>query len=153
MPRAGRPGRGRPRRHAARVAVPAAAGIPVTHRGVSRQFTVVSGHDGANDSADRLDDPRRRPEGTLVVLMGVGRLAEARRRAGRPRPATRRPRSRSSSAARCPTQRTTVGTLGTIVDPRPQRGEVTSPAVVVVGDVAALADVLGAGPGSADRSR
>jgi uroporphyrin-III C-methyltransferase/precorrin-2 dehydrogenase/sirohydrochlorin ferrochelatase len=50
------------------VAVPAAAGIPVTHRGVAASFTVVSGH-GEVDPAALAAIP-----GTLVVLMGLARL-------------------------------------------------------------------------------
>ena len=53
------------------VAVPGAAGIPLTHRGVSHLFTVVSGH------APLADDELRHLAGlggTIVVLMGVGRL-------------------------------------------------------------------------------
>ena len=41
-------------------AVPAAAGIPVTHRGLSRQVTVLSGHD-ASTGIDRVNWPRWRP--------------------------------------------------------------------------------------------
>jgi uroporphyrin-III C-methyltransferase len=50
-------------------AVPAAAGIPVTHRGVASQVTLVSGHGD-------LDYPcLARAPGTLVIFMGLGRLA------------------------------------------------------------------------------
>ena len=55
------------------VAAPAAAGIPVTHRGLSSAFLVVSGHDvGAfSDAVGQL-----KPNGlTLVVLMGLARSA------------------------------------------------------------------------------
>ena len=53
------------------VAVPSAAGIPVTHREVSRAFTVVSGH--APFSEEELGHLVGLG-GTLVVLMGVGTL-------------------------------------------------------------------------------
>jgi uroporphyrin-III C-methyltransferase len=57
------------------VAAPAAAGIPVTHRGVSPAFTVVTGH--RTDGADRVDwRALARTGGTLVVLMGVSQRAE-----------------------------------------------------------------------------
>src|SRR5213079_2691033 len=55
-------------------AVPAAAGIPVTHRGVSSQATIVSGH-SADGSALDYDALARAP-GTLVVFMGLRRLGE-----------------------------------------------------------------------------
>ena len=58
------------------VAVPAYAGIPVTHRGLSTSFTVVTGH--SRHSADRPIDwtSLARAGTTLVVLMGVAHRAE-----------------------------------------------------------------------------
>jgi uroporphyrin-III C-methyltransferase len=57
------------------VAVPASAGIPVTHRGVSQQFTVVSGHVAPGDPASTVDwAGLARGGGTIVVLMGVTHL-------------------------------------------------------------------------------
>lgn len=112
------------------VSVPAAAGIPVTHRGVARGFTVVTGH----------DDIPVLPTGgdhTLVLLMGVTTLArttallvEHGRDADCPVAIIER--------GFAPTQRTTVGTLATIAGAASERG-VESPAVVVVGDVVRLA--------------
>ena len=58
------------------IAVPALAGIPVTHRGVTDEFVVVSGHLPPDDSRTRVDWPSlARLRGTLVVLMGVANLA------------------------------------------------------------------------------
>jgi len=55
------------------IAAPALAGIPVTHRGVASAFLVVSGHD---EEAFASAIAQIRPRGvTLVVLMGLGRLA------------------------------------------------------------------------------
>lgn len=54
------------------LAVPAAAGIPLTHRGVTGTFQVINGHDGLGPAA--LEVLRER--GTLVVLMGVSVLPE-----------------------------------------------------------------------------
>lgn len=111
------------------VAVPAAAGIPVTHRGVARGFTVVTGHD---------DVPvlPTSPDHTLVLLMGVNQLArtadllvEHGRDADCPVAIVER--------GFAPTQRTTVGTLATIADLALVAG-VQSPAVIVVGDVVRL---------------
>ena len=56
------------------IAAPGLAGIPVTHRGVSAAFLVVSGHD---DEGFRSAVAKLQPNGvTLVVLMGAGRSAE-----------------------------------------------------------------------------
>lgn len=118
------------------IAVPGVAGVPVTHRGVSRQVTILSAHDSAPDwpSIAALD-------GTLVLLMGVGRLAEhaATLVAHGKDPAT--PVAVVENGT-LPGQRTTVGTLADIAQRAAERG-VGNPAVVVVGEVAALADVLG----------
>ncbi|MBE1484528.1 uroporphyrinogen-III C-methyltransferase [Plantactinospora soyae] len=57
------------------IAAPAAAGVPVTHRGVAHEFTVVSGH-LPPDHPDSLVDwsALARLRGTLVVLMGLNNL-------------------------------------------------------------------------------
>jgi uroporphyrin-III C-methyltransferase / precorrin-2 dehydrogenase / sirohydrochlorin ferrochelatase len=117
------------------IAVPGAAGIPVTHRGVSRQVTILSAHDADPDwpTLARLD-------GTLVLLMGVAQLA------GHAAALIKHGRDPGTQVAvvekgTLPGQRTTRGTLATIAQIALERG-VGNPAVVVVGDVAALADVL-----------
>ncbi|MGH8970647.1 MAG: uroporphyrinogen-III C-methyltransferase, partial [Actinomycetes bacterium] len=117
------------------VAVPAAAGIPVTHRGRSRQVTVASGHEGLDWAT------LARLEGTLVLLMGVSGLASTTRELvahGKP-PDT--PVAVVESGF-TPQQRTTVGTLGTIAELARER-DVRPPAVVVVGTVVDLHELLG----------
>ncbi len=69
-------------------AVPASAGIPVTHRGLSSQVTIASGHDPAALDYDAL----ARAPGTLVFFMGFARAGRDRRRPDRPRPRSRDPR-------------------------------------------------------------
>jgi uroporphyrin-III C-methyltransferase/precorrin-2 dehydrogenase/sirohydrochlorin ferrochelatase len=117
------------------VAVPAAAGIPVTHRGVSRQVVIASGH-------DELDWPALAAlGGTLVLLMAVARLEQAARALmAHGRPAHTPVAVVESGFA--PDQRTTLGTLGTIAAQADDVG-VRPPAVVVVGDVVDLAAILG----------
>jgi uroporphyrin-III C-methyltransferase/precorrin-2 dehydrogenase/sirohydrochlorin ferrochelatase len=113
------------------VAVPAAAGIPVTHRGLARQFTVVSGHDG-------LDWPSlAAAEGTLVLLMGVSRLRDTADQLVRHGRDSATPAAIVEDGYR-PGQRLTVGTLATIADLAAERA-VRPPAVIVVGDVVTLA--------------
>ena len=58
------------------IAVPAMAGIPVTHRGVSRGFAVVTAHTGDDDGLPGYFAAMAGFPGTLVVLMGLGRLAQ-----------------------------------------------------------------------------
>jgi uroporphyrin-III C-methyltransferase/precorrin-2 dehydrogenase/sirohydrochlorin ferrochelatase len=57
------------------VAVPALAGIPVTHRGIAQEFTVVSAHVEPGHPRSTVDWPALAGlRGTLVLLMAVGRL-------------------------------------------------------------------------------
>ncbi|MEU4640893.1 uroporphyrinogen-III C-methyltransferase [Micromonospora sp. NPDC023814] len=58
------------------IAAPAAAGIPVTHRAVAHEFTVVSGHVAPDSPASLVRwDALAGLRGTLVVLMGLKNLA------------------------------------------------------------------------------
>ncbi|SEQ34580.1 uroporphyrinogen-III C-methyltransferase [Microlunatus flavus] len=116
------------------VAVPASAGIPVTHRGLSHAFTVISGHQRPTE--DELD-ALARLGGTVVVLMGVVNLEQIARglvRAGLDpaTPAAVVERGWSDS------QRSTFSSLATLADDA-RRLQVASPAVVVIGDVVRLA--------------
>ncbi|MGV9452636.1 uroporphyrinogen-III C-methyltransferase [Streptomyces sp. NPDC003635] len=59
------------------ISVPGAAGIPVTHRGIAHEFTVVSGHIAPDDERSLVDWPSlAKLTGTLVILMGVGTLGK-----------------------------------------------------------------------------
>jgi uroporphyrin-III C-methyltransferase/precorrin-2 dehydrogenase/sirohydrochlorin ferrochelatase len=122
------------------VSVPAAAGIPVTHRGVTSSFALVSAHDGIAPIEAAAHEHAATT--TLVLLMGVRLLrdsAAALVAAGRPASTPVAIVERGWT----PQQRTTVGTLADIADLAEAR-DVESPAVVVVGDVVALRGRLGA---------
>ncbi|WP_369167995.1 uroporphyrinogen-III C-methyltransferase [Streptomyces sp. R28] len=59
------------------ISVPGAAGIPVTHRGIAHEFTVVSGHVAPDDERSLVDWPSlAKLTGTLVILMGVGTIGK-----------------------------------------------------------------------------
>lgn len=117
------------------IAVPAAAGIPVTHREVSRMVTVVSGH--VPLSEDELGHLVGL-DSTIVVLMGVGTLPHLA--AGLSRHGMRSDMPVAIvERGFSPHQRTTVGTVGTIV-PTAARVGAKSPAVLVIGEVVRLAD-------------
>jgi siroheme synthase len=119
------------------IAGPAAAGIPVTARGIARSFTVVTGHtadDGEN--LPSLPDFPAFPAHTLVVLMGRASLASLTAELisqGRD-PAT--PAACIQSAT-TPEQRVTRATLATVAEAA-ERDGLESPVVTVIGDVAAL---------------
>lgn len=117
------------------VAVPAAAGIPVTHRGHSRQVTIASGHDGLDWAV------LARLEGTLVLLMAVSGLADATAALIEHGLAPTTPAAVVESGC-SPAQRTTVGTVATIAELARLRAA-APPAVVVIGSVVDLHAVLG----------
>ena len=111
------------------VSVPAAAGIPVTHRGVARGFSVLTGHDGAAGVPGG-------PDHTLVLLMGVTHLADtAEALVTADRPANTPAAVIEDGYG--PGQRVTVGTLATIADRAAEVG-VRPPAIIVVGAVVRL---------------
>jgi len=116
------------------IAAPALAGIPVTHRGLASGFAVVSGH-----AAGPILDSVAPGSLTLVVLMGVAQRAEiAARLVARGWPAST-PAALVFGAGR-PEQAVWRGTLAGLAA-APADSEL--PGTLVVGAVAALADVLG----------
>lgn len=125
------------------LAGPAAADVPVTHRGVESSFTVVTGHD-ARSAVDAGVDWERvaSTPGSIVVLMGVGNLGTLARKliaGGRP---TDEP-VRVVERATLPGQRVTSGTLATIGAIARESG-LEAPAVIVVGAVVGVLDESGA---------
>lgn len=114
--------------------VPAAAGIPLTHRGLSRAFTVLTGHDGFHPHPKDFDQ-------TYVVLMGVDqleRLTSTFLEAGWAESTPVAIIERGWTQG----QRTTVGTLSGIAE-QSIAEKVSSPAVIVVGNVVNLRSQLG----------
>lgn len=114
------------------IAAPAAAGIPVTHRGVSASFTVVTGHRERGGSSSIDWEALARVGDTIVVLMGVaerGQIA-ARLMAGGLRHDT--PVAAVRWGTR-PEQQTLRTTLAELAD-----APVEAPSTIVIGAVAAL---------------
>jgi uroporphyrin-III C-methyltransferase len=119
------------------VAVPAFAGIPVSHRGIARSFSVATGH--ASSVEPEPDYAALvRAAGTLVILMGVDNLPRIAARLLEGGIEGSMPIAVIENGTR-PDQRTIVSTLAGIAaaarDARP-------PAVVVVGEVVRLRDQL-----------
>jgi uroporphyrin-III C-methyltransferase / precorrin-2 dehydrogenase / sirohydrochlorin ferrochelatase len=108
------------------ISVPAAAGIPVTHRGLAKGFSVVTGHEELSEVPARADH-------TVVLLMGVGQLRESASALGRAGLPSDTPVGIVENGY-LPDQRVTIGTLGTIADQAEAAG-VANPAVIVIGDV------------------
>lgn len=117
------------------IAIPAGAGIPVTHRGVSRSVHIITGHTA--DTPDGL--PAELPHlvkcgGTLVFLMGLSRLERIAQKlmeygcsSATPAAVVSGGNSLNPAAVR-----------GTLADIAPKAREVLPPAVIVVGEVAAF---------------
>lgn len=113
------------------IAAPAAAGIPVTHRGVSALFTVVTGHRQRGETAVNWG-ALAQAGGTIVVLMGVAQrgiiaaaLIEGGLPADTPVAAIRHATSSQQHVVRC--------ALSELADVA-----VESPATIVIGAVAAF---------------
>ncbi|WP_345448724.1 uroporphyrinogen-III C-methyltransferase [Arthrobacter gyeryongensis] len=108
------------------ISVPAAAGIPVTHRGLAKGFSVVTGH-------EELSEVPARPDHTVILLMGVAKLRESAAALAESGMPLDTPVGIVENGY-MPDQRVTIGTLATIADQAEATG-VANPAVIVIGDV------------------
>lgn len=123
------------------VAVPAYAGIPVTHRGLSSSLAIITGHEDPTKSNSSIKwDKLATATDTLVILMGrqnlpqiTARLIKHGRKAGTPVAVIR--------DGTLPSQFTLTGTLKNIAA-RVSKAGIEAPAVIVVGDVVKLREGL-----------
>ncbi|WP_068274320.1 uroporphyrinogen-III C-methyltransferase [Aldersonia kunmingensis] len=117
------------------ISVPSSAGIPVTHRGVTHEFVVVSGHLPPGHPESLVDwNALARLNGTIVLLMAVERIeqfAEALMAGGRPTdtPAT------VIQEGTLRTERIVRADLSTVAA-RVRTENIRPPAIVVIGPVA-----------------
>ena len=115
------------------IAAPAYAGIPVTHRGISPQVTIVTGTTASLEGEGEVDwEGLAKVGGTLLILMGTRKRSEIARRliaGGRP-PETPVAAIQWGSLPLQRTVRTTLGEMGAV--------EMINPSVIVVGKVAAM---------------
>jgi uroporphyrin-III C-methyltransferase len=130
------------------VAAPASVDIPVTHRDHASSVSFVTGHEDPEKDESAVDwQALADTGGTIVVLMGVGKLPEytaALRDAGM---APKTPVALIEKGTR-PGEQVATGTLATIVDARDEQG-IEPPAVTVIGGVAGLWADETAGGGAA----
>jgi len=118
-------------------AAPNYAGIPLTHRDHTSNFTVFTGHEGDGKSGSALDfDQIARISGTKVILMGVTHLRELTRAL------LARGMSPETPVAivrwgTMPRQKTVAGALGNI-EQLAANQQITPPALTVIGDVVKL---------------
>ena len=122
------------------IAVPAYAGIPVTHRGIATSFAVVTGHEMNDERSNIRWDKLSTAVDTLVFLMGVaniGRITQRLIENGRD-PKT------PAAVIRCGTrinQRTLLTTVESAADDVEREG-ITPPAIFIVGKVVKLHEQL-----------
>ena len=125
----------------AAVAVPAYAGIPLSHRDHAASIAFVTGHERADKSDSKIDWSRLATGvGTLVFFMGVKNLPEISANL------TAHGRSPETPVAvirwgTTPRQQTVVGTLADIVE-KVEKAKLKPPAITVVGDVVRLREEL-----------
>lgn len=120
------------------ISVPTRAQIPVTHRGVAHEFTVVSGHLAPGDPESLVEWPAlARMRGTVVVLMGVQNAAAiAAALVGGGRPADTPVAVIVEGTM--PEERTVLSTLAGL-EADLAAAEVRPPAIIVIGEVVAVA--------------
>ncbi len=120
------------------IAVPAYAGIPVTHRDFTSTLALITGHEAENKEESKVDFKALSRLGTLVFFMGVKRLpfiVENLLKEGK------------SPETPCaviqwgttPRQKTVSGTLANIIGKAKEKG-ITAPAIIVIGEVVRLRD-------------
>ncbi len=123
------------------LAVPAYAGIPVTHRGLAAGVTIVTGHEDPGKPGSQVDWGRLAAGNeTLVIMMGMGRLAEIAQALLENGRGADTPVAVIENGTQ-PGQRSLTAPLGELAERVGSLGLV-SPAIVVVGAVAALGEQL-----------
>ncbi len=116
------------------------AGIPITHRGIAQGFRVVTAHDKDDKLADIDFASMATGKETCVFLMGFSKVKEISEKLME---AGMLPHTKAAviSCAATPEQKTCVSDLAHIADDV-KEAHLTSPAIIVVGDVIALREKL-----------
>jgi uroporphyrinogen III methyltransferase/synthase len=122
------------------IAVPAYAGIPLTHRSHTASVAFVTGHEDPTKGKSNLDWPKLAGMGTLVVLMAIKNLSKVTENL------IRHGKDAATPAAlirwgTTPDQETLTGSLGDIAQDAEERG-FAPPSILVVGGVVALRETL-----------
>lgn len=121
------------------IAVPAYAGIPVTHRGKSSLLTIMTGHD-VQSSSEHVWKNLAELGGTIVILMGVANLAQITRclLVYNIHPETPAATIQDGTTSQ---QRVVIGTVATIAE-RSAQEHLRNPAITIIGAVAGLQGLL-----------
>ena len=122
----------------ASIAVPAYAGIPVTHRGVAVSFRVVTGHESPNKKTSQIPWENFKTDDTIVFLMGLHNLPQISKKlmeVGKPSDYPIAVISKGTTKD----QTVVVGTLENIVE---KAKDAPTPALIIVGRVVELREQL-----------
>lgn len=123
------------------IAVPAYAGIPITHRDYNSSFAVVTGHERPEKTESSIDWKHlAQAAETLILLMGVGNLSFIREQLIRNGRSPDTPVALIRWGTRVE-QQTLTATLGDVVE-RVEEARFQPPAVIVVGEVVKLRETL-----------
>ncbi len=120
------------------IAVPEYAGIPVTHRGVTVSFRVVTGHESKNKDHSQIPWENYKTDDTIIFLMGLHRLKKIASKLieiGKPKNYPIAVISRGTTKD----EKTVVGTLEDIYE---KAKDLPTPALIVVGEVVNLREKL-----------
>ena len=121
------------------IAVPAYAGIPVTHRGINTSFHVFTGH-MKKDGIEHDYETVAKLEGTLVFLMGLGNLEKITEnliKHGK-MPETPVAVIKNGTTAKQETYTGTLGTIAGIV----RENNVKAPVIIIIGEVVNLREKM-----------
>ena len=125
------------------LAVPAAAGIPVTHRRLASSVTIITGHEDPDKFESSIDWAwAAGAPGTLVILMGLERVASISRRLLDEGRSADTPAA-VVSAGTLPQQRSVYASLANLPEVVREAG-LRSPAIIVVGEVARFPQMIAA---------
>lgn len=123
------------------LAVPAAAGIPVTHRRLASSLTIMTGHEDPNKFESSIDWAwAARAPGTLVILMGLERVASICDRLVDEGRSSDTPAA-AVSAGTLPQQRSVHALLANLPEVVREAG-LRSPAIIIVGEVARFPEMV-----------
>ncbi len=120
------------------IAVPEYAGIPVTHRGITVSFRVVTGHESSGKDHSQIPWENYKTDDTIIFLMGLHRLnkiANKLMEIGKPKDYPIAVISQGTTK----NEKTVVGTLENIWE---KAKELPTPALIVVGKVVNLREQL-----------
>ena len=122
-------------------AVPAYAGIPLTHRVLGSSYAVLTGHEALDKAEPAINwDALATAVDTLVILMGVAELPRIVQQLLNHGRASETPTAVITQGTR-PEQHTIVTSLGKLLT-HPELALLRAPAIVVVGEVVRLRDTL-----------